>query len=67
MTLIEKLEREIKRLDREIFVAGDDRRGVASGYDQEAADLRELLEEAVVAIRNQNEISSESVTYRIEC
>lgn len=46
MTLVEKLEREIKRLDWIV------RREVArSSYPQQAADCRELLEEAVAALK----------------
>lgn len=46
MTLIEKLEREIKELDIEV------RWSVATDfYDQANADLRELLEQAVVALK----------------
>lgn len=46
MTLVERLEAEAKRQDRKV------QKALAYGnYAQEAADLRELLEEAAQALR----------------
>jgi len=46
MTLLQKLEREVKRLDREV------RASVLSySYADRKADQRELLEQAIAALR----------------
>ena len=45
MSLVERLEAKVKQLDRRVIAS------LSHGYDQRAADDRELLEEAISIIR----------------